>query len=212
MKVLAGSLLIALLPLAAFAQAADEKTAPDLEIVKFEISVKRAPNLEESPVPRADPGSIAQRQADFNVSGPPEDSMGIGSTSPRGGANTNGRKTDRPPTDTTTPRYDRTGQITQSSDAYWPTNGEDNKSPYNFYASLTVKNTGAKAIKNIRWDYVLTDPATQKEIKRHNFRGKKALKPGESLTLTEMVRPSGAKRSVEIIRIEYADGSAWQRP
>ena len=207
MKVLVGSFLIALLPVAAFAQAAEEKGAPGMEIVKFEVSVKRAPNLEESPIPRTDPTSVQQRQIDFNRTGPVSDSVGIGNQAPRAGG-----ATTRPSvTDPTTPRYDRTGQVNQSSDAYWPTNGEDNKSPYNFYASLTVKNSGEKAIKAVGWDYVLTDPATKKEIKRYNFRGKKMLKPNESMTLKEIVKPSGAERRAEITRIEYADGSVWQR-
>lgn len=210
MKVLLGSLLIALLPMAAVAQTADEtvtpdKGAPDVEVVKLEISVRRAPDLEASPVPRTDPTSIQQRQVDFNTPGPIGDSVGIANQSPRG------RSPKPSVTDPTTPRYDRTGEINQSSDAYWPSDREDSKSPYNFYASLTIKNTGEKAIKNVSWDYVLTDPATQKEIKRYNFRGKKLMKSGESLTLKETVKPSGAARKVEIMRVEYADGSVWQR-
>ena len=208
MKVLVGSLSIALLAaVVAFAGTAQEPVAPGIEIVKFEVSLKRSPALEESPVPRADPGSVAQRQTDFNLPGPPVDSIGIGSTGPR---NSSGNAK-RAPTDTTTPRYDRTGQVNQSSDAYWPTDGEDKKSPYDFYASLTVKNTGEKAVKAFNWDYVLTDPATKKEIKRYNFRGKKQLKPGESITLKEIVKPTGAERKAQITRVEYADGSAWQR-
>lgn len=211
MKVLVGSLSIALLAVAAFAQSADEQSAPDVEIVKFEISVKPAPILEESPVPRADPGSVAQRQADFNVSGPPADSMGVGNTGPRSSGSGSGSKTSRAPTDTTTPRYDRTGQVSQSSDAYWPTNGEDNKSPYRFFALLTVKNTGEKTIKAFNWDYVITDSATKKEIRRYNFRSKKQMKPSESITLKELVKPTGAERKAQITRVEYTDGSVWQR-
>ena len=215
MKVLVGSLLIALLPLAALAQTADEKAASenkspqDVEIIKFEISVKRAPSLEESAVPRGDIGSIQQRNRDDNLSGPPQDSMGLGSSTPR--ANSTGKNNERAPTDTTTPRYDRTGQINQSSDAYWPTDSEAQKSQYNFYASLTIKNAGEKTVKAVSWDYVLTDPATKKEIKRYSFRGKKLLKPSESVTLKEIVKPTGAQRKAEIMRVEYSDGSVWQR-
>src|ERR1051326_2558158 len=111
MNILAGSLFIALLPFGAGAQAANDKGAPDVEVVKLEISVKRAPNLEETPVPRADPGSVEQRHTDFNVTGPPQDSMGLGSNGTRNGSAA--PRAGSTPTDTTTPRYDRTGRVNQ---------------------------------------------------------------------------------------------------
>ena len=211
MNILAGSLLVTLLSSGALAQTPadkpDPKPAPDIEIVKFEVSVRRSPNLDASPMPRADMGSVAQRQVDQNISGPAQDNMGIKNNTPNTGSN---KGMDRQPTDTTTPHYDRYGNEVRGSDAYWPTSKEDVSSPYDFFASLTLKNSGQKSIKGVYWDYVLTDPKTAKEIKRHRFHAKKSIKAGESVTLTELIKPSGAKRRVEITRIDYVDGSTWQ--
>jgi hypothetical protein len=223
MNFLAGSLLVALISVAGAYQSPAEnlgpKSAPDLEVVKLEISVRRSANADASPVPRADMGSVAQRQVDQNVSGPPQDSMGIRNDLPSGGtapknpspnSGSTNRGMDRLPTDSTTPHYDNYGNVVRGSDAYWPQDAEANNSEYEFFASLTVKNTGQKPIKGFHWDYVLTNGGTGKEVARHHFHAKKALKPADSITVVEVVKPSGARRRIEITRVEYADGSSWQ--
>ncbi|HKR01804.1 MAG TPA: hypothetical protein VJT09_14080 [Pyrinomonadaceae bacterium] len=92
-----------------------------------------------------------------------------------------------------------------------------------------ISNTGAKKIREIEWEYVFTDAETGRESGRHQFTSKVNLSPGKSKTVygTSVYTPasvvhvskSGKKEtldqfseSVIIRRIEYMDGSVWERP
>jgi len=79
---------------------------------------------------------------------------------------------------------------------------------------------GAKAIKAVSWDYVFTDATEQKELKRYKLQSKQQILPGETQVLTRDVGLSPqdntrhittGKQSVEITKIEYADGSIWRQ-
>jgi hypothetical protein len=90
-----------------------------------------------------------------------------------------------------------------------------------------VTNNETKAISAIEWDYVFYDPATEKEVGRHLLKNKVKIQPGKSAELSRRsasppttvvdVNKTGKKfkeqyaERVEIQRIEYADGSVWQR-
>jgi hypothetical protein len=82
---------------------------------------------------------------------------------------------------------------------------------YRFYANLVLTNSGAKTIKSFGWDYVLTDPEAKQETGRFGFRTRKKIEPGQSLTVTQQVKPSTGDRRVVINRIEYSDGTTWER-
>lgn len=78
-----------------------------------------------------------------------------------------------------------------------------------------VKNIGAKTIKVVQWDYVFyTEPTLAQELKRYKYRSKKKLAPGAIGFLSEYVTKRAASRyqKVFINRVEFADGSVWQRP
>ncbi len=80
---------------------------------------------------------------------------------------------------------------------------------------VEVKNSGNKTIKAIRWDYVFfADPALAHELKRYKFRSKKKLAPGAIGFLSESVATRAAShyQRVFINHVEFADGTAWQRP
>lgn len=187
----------------AFAQEPERPTSPpDVEFVKFEVSVQK-PLGAGSPVPRADPGSVEQRHID-NGGRPERVSGGL----PLGERAPNDR-TPRP-TDTSTPRYDRNGNVNQGSDSYWVDGAEIDA--YIFYASLTLKNNGEKTVKSVKWAYVVYDSEKKKELKREVFESKKKIAPGETATLLKEVRPTRMGRKAEIIEVEYADGSEWKRP
>lgn len=90
-----------------------------------------------------------------------------------------------------------------------------------YSAFLIVKNTSGKTIKAVEWEYLLVDPGNQQQLQRNKLLTKKEIKPGATAVLTERVKlPRG--RSSEphnlvdqralIKRIEYTDGSVWQRP
>jgi hypothetical protein len=99
---------------------------------------------------------------------------------------------------------------------------------YSFLYKLTVKNTGAKTIKTIDWDYVFFDLGTQNEVGRHQFTAEEKISPGKRKEFLVMFNKPPAKtisayalnkgdkenlgEQVIMIRIEYTDGSVWQRP
>jgi hypothetical protein len=98
---------------------------------------------------------------------------------------------------------------------------------YAYRYKVSVKNTGAKTIKAIDWDYIFFEPNTQNEIGRHQFTSEEKIRPGKNGTLEMFIASpptmiisaealSKAKarpfdERVVLIRIEYSDGSAWHR-
>ncbi|HEX8148729.1 MAG TPA: hypothetical protein VF591_16220 [Pyrinomonadaceae bacterium] len=104
-----------------------------------------------------------------------------------------------------------------------------------FYVyEVKVLNTGTKKIKSLAWDYVLFDPATQREVGRHSFETKTGIDRGKGKTLVgwsenppagivDARKPEGGKKPdkeshaqfterVDIQRVVYEDGAAWERP
>jgi hypothetical protein len=93
---------------------------------------------------------------------------------------------------------------------------------------VTIKNTGAKTIKSIDWDYVFFDPASHGEAARHQFTSDERIPPGKDKELSVMILSpptstvnAGALGSkghlafdeqVIIISIRYSVGSVWSRP
>ena len=115
-------------------------------------------------------------------------------------------------------------------DATAPKNAKKEERPRDGYRyTMVVKNAGAKVIKQIDWDYVFLDAQTGAEVARHRFTSEEKVRPGkdkelEVLILAPPVRtvsardakggaqPATHSERVVIMRVEYADGSAWQSP
>jgi hypothetical protein len=90
-----------------------------------------------------------------------------------------------------------------------------------------VRNTGAKAIRRLVWEYVFFDPATQREVGRRRHDNRVNIRPGKSSNLIgrSIAPPTGTidaaqvgkkpkdqyVEQVVIERIEYADGTVWMR-
>ena len=101
-------------------------------------------------------------------------------------------------------------------------------SRYVFVYKTTIKNLSDKAIKSIDWDYVFLDRETETELGRREFTSEEKISAGKSKELiVTITKPptqtisltalnSGERASllerVVIMRIDYADGSFWQRP
>jgi hypothetical protein len=99
---------------------------------------------------------------------------------------------------------------------------------YSFLYKISIKNTGQKTFKEIDWDYVFSDAATGAEVSRREFTAVEHLGPGKQKEFTFFSsRPPTHTISVDklnkserdaisehvvIMRIQYADGSVWQRP
>ncbi len=98
---------------------------------------------------------------------------------------------------------------------------------YGFRYKLSVRNDGAKAIKEFDWDYVFTDSATGDELGRHKFTSEGRLAPGKSREFSFFIpnpptlrisayaldksERSGLSEQIVLVRVLYEDGTVWQR-
>lgn len=101
-------------------------------------------------------------------------------------------------------------------------------SRYVFVYKTSLKNTGSKTIKSIDWDYVFFDAGTTRELGRHMFSSEEKIAPGKSKELSFTLRRpptatislqslnekerKGLDERIVVMRIEYEDGTVWQRP
>ena len=99
---------------------------------------------------------------------------------------------------------------------------------YVFLYEISIKNTGTKPIKAMDWDYVFFEAGTENETGRLQVTSEEKIGPGKSkeLKIYTSKRPSAIisaqklnekersalSEQVVITRIEYADGTVWQRP
>ena len=94
--------------------------------------------------------------------------------------------------------------------------------PDHYEIHMTVKNTGANAVKSIDWQYSFFDPDGEKELKRFRVRSKKKIPPNGMGILTKAFMPTQSssedprpefakgKQKVVILRVIYADDSTWE--
>jgi hypothetical protein len=98
---------------------------------------------------------------------------------------------------------------------------------YGFMYKVSFKNNGAQVIKSLDWDHVFFDPETKTETARHQFTGDEKISPGKQKEFTVFSpHPPSHTVSVQkldkrerdhvgemivVMRIQYADGSVWQR-
>jgi hypothetical protein len=89
-------------------------------------------------------------------------------------------------------------------------------------------NTGQRKIRKLVWEYVFSEPASQREVGRRQFQSKVNIRPGKtaSVTMRSVAPPASTvnvtqtgkklreqySEQIIIQSIEYDDGSAWQRP
>ena len=97
--------------------------------------------------------------------------------------------------------------------------GPDKNRDSNF--TIEVGNTGTKTIAAIEWEYYLSrDAAGTAQRDNRTFRNNKMkLAPDERRKLTQQVHHYTDRfvtgfnlDTVRIMRVEYEDGSSWQRP
>jgi hypothetical protein len=98
---------------------------------------------------------------------------------------------------------------------------------YGFRYKLSVRNDGAKAVKELDWDYVFTDAATGDELGRHKFTSEGRISPGKAREFSFFIpnpptlrvsayaldksERAGLGEQVVLVRILYEDGTIWQR-
>lgn len=99
---------------------------------------------------------------------------------------------------------------------------------YVFFYQLTVKNNSTKAIKEIDWDYVFFDAVTGEELGRRQFTSVEKIGAGKTKELSFVLDAPPIRRisvySVDrkervglsegalIVRVQFLDGTVWQRP
>lgn len=79
--------------------------------------------------------------------------------------------------------------------------------------SALVRNTGSKIVKSVTWEYVFfKDEQRTRVEKRHTFRGKQEIRPGESARLKNFsYRPRATEHgAARAVRIDYTDGTSWR--
>ena len=111
-------------------------------------------------------------------------------------------------------------------------NPQQFRNPVVSRATVLVKNTGGKQIKNFDLEYIFHD--AHSEFLRYRFHAKTSLKPGHTKKFTQdiyekvgryrerytpikspygiFLKTNEAKTKIIVRRIEYADGSVWERP
>lgn len=99
---------------------------------------------------------------------------------------------------------------------------------YVFFYYLTVKNNGTKAIQEIDWDYVFFDAATGEELGRRQFSSVEKIGAGKTKELSFVLdvppirrisvyslnrkERAGLVEDAVIMRVQFSDGTVWQRP
>jgi hypothetical protein len=98
---------------------------------------------------------------------------------------------------------------------------------YGFRYKVSVRNDSAKAVKELDWDYVFNDAATNEELGRHQFTSAERLAPGKSKEFSFFIptppalrisayaldkkERDGLNEQIIIVRILYEDGTVWER-
>jgi hypothetical protein len=126
------------------------------------------------------------------------------------------------------PETDRLKTEARADDALIAVRHRGKPARYVFSYKASLRNSGARPIKEIDWDYVFCDAVTGQEVGRHQFTSEGRLDPGKkrdfgflipappSQTISVHSLNDKESRSVTgrvvLVRILYADGSVWQLP
>jgi len=99
---------------------------------------------------------------------------------------------------------------------------------YGFSYRVSFQNSSGKEITAIDWDYVFYDLSNETELGRREFGSEQKIAPGKtkevkffiaappvrriSVQALDKNERAGLGERVELVRVEYADGTFWQRP
>jgi|ERR1044072_60002 hypothetical protein len=85
-----------------------------------------------------------------------------------------------------------------------------------YRATIVIRNHGTRTIKAVTWAVVFVELKSQKEVEHRTFHLKKDIAPGAERTLLpfikEAVGPGTITVQAVIDRVDYDDGSVWQKP
>lgn len=97
---------------------------------------------------------------------------------------------------------------------------------YGFTYKVSLQNKGTKEIVAIDWDYVFYDAVSQEEVGRRQFRSEQKIAPGKTKEIKFIISTPPARRisvhalnkkerdglaeRIELVQIQYSDGTSWQ--
>lgn len=99
---------------------------------------------------------------------------------------------------------------------------------YSFMYKVSFKNNSTKIIKSLDWDHVFFEAGSKTETTRHQFTTDEKINPGKqkefkvfsasppsrtiSVQKLNQRERDTVGEAIVIMRIQYADGSVWERP
>ncbi len=105
---------------------------------------------------------------------------------------------------------------------------QNTRARYGFVYKASVQNNGQKTIKSIDWDYVFFDLGTNSEAGRRQFTSEQKIPPGRARELSFFIpfpptktisiealdkhERDGLGERIELIRVQFSDGTSWQIP
>ena len=126
------------------------------------------------------------------------------------------------------PEADRIKTEARADDALIAARHRGKPARYVFSYKASLRNNGAKAIKEVDWDYVFYDAATREEVGRHQFTSAAKIEPGKkkefsflissppSRTISAHALNSKERESlterVVVVRVLYEDGTVLTPP
>lgn len=90
---------------------------------------------------------------------------------------------------------------------------------FKYVSKLTLKNSGAKAVKAVEWEHLFVEREGGKELKRYRLQAKQQIAAGASQTVSKevYVKPDESTRhikegvqKVRLTRVDFADGTVWR--
>ena len=104
---------------------------------------------------------------------------------------------------------------------------QNSRARYGFVYKASVQNNSDKTIKSIDWDYVFYDLGTESEVGRRQFTSEQKISPGRTKELSffipnpptqtisvealEKHERDGLGERIELVRVEFSDGTTWQQ-
>lgn len=90
---------------------------------------------------------------------------------------------------------------------------------FKYVSKLTLKNSGAKAVKSVEWEHLFVEREGGRELKRYRLQAKQQIAAGSSQTVSKevYVKPEESTRhisegvqKIRVTRVEFADGTVWR--
>lgn len=126
------------------------------------------------------------------------------------------------------PEADRIRAEARADDALIAARHRGKPARYAFLYKASFANNGAKAVREVDWDYAFFDKTTGEEVGRHRFTSAGKIDPHKRREFSFFIPSPPARRvsvydlgrrerdglgeRVVVVRVLYEDGTEWRRP